>query len=158
MRQVKALVLTVGIGIAAAFGAGSAVAEQPYGPEAQQALKAAMENEAFSSAKYKLFAEHARKAGNKELAALMEVTSNMEYGHFLRWAGLSGLVGTDEHNLANAVEGEYNDDVKLYTRLAAEADARGEKGLADHFREIKSQEEAHYKKFVLELEKVLKPH
>jgi rubrerythrin len=158
MRQVKALVLTAGIAVAAAFGAGSAIAEQPYSPEARQALKSAMENEAFSSAKYRLFSEHARKAGKKELADLMEVTSNMEYGHFLRWAALSGLVGTDEQNLSNAVEGEYNDDVKLYTRLAAEADARGEKGLGDHFREIKSQEEMHYKKFVLELEKVLKPN
>jgi rubrerythrin len=141
MRQVRTLFLLAGIAGATALGCGAAYAQQTLSPEGREALKAAMLDEAFSTAKYKLFAEHARRAGRNDLADLMATTSNMEYGHFLRWVTLYRLVGTDIQNLRAAVHDEINDDVQLYSRLASEADARGEKNLAEHFREVQVQEE-----------------
>jgi len=41
-------------------------------------LSTAMRGEAFAYAKYLLYAEHARKSGNKELADLFEKTANTE--------------------------------------------------------------------------------
>jgi len=158
MHRVKTLVLFAAVSVAAVLGCSSANAQEQFSPDARKALMEAMQNEAFTSMKYKLFAEHARKAGKKELADLMEVTSNMEYGHFLRWAGLYGLVGTDLQNLRGAVESEVSDDAALYTRLATEADARGEKELAKHFREIQSQEGSHEDAFVKAVDKALASH
>ena len=46
-------------------------------------LSTAMQGEAFAYAKYLLYAEHARKSGNKELADLFEKTANTErFEHF----------------------------------------------------------------------------
>jgi rubrerythrin len=157
MRQFRTLVLLAGIAGAWALGFGSAIAqEQPSSPEAREALKAAMMNEALASAKYKLFAEHARKAGKNELADLLAATSNQEYGHFLRWAALYHLVGTDVQNLRTAAHDEVDEDVKLYTRLASEAEARGEKTLADHFKDVKAQEIIHQNEFEAAVEKAIK--
>jgi rubrerythrin len=131
-------------------------AQPPSSPEGREALKTAMLDEAFASAKYKLFAEHARRAGNADLAHLMEVAANMEYGHFLRWAELYRLVGSDVQNVRAAVDDEINDDVKLYERLAAEAQARGEKGLAEHFDQVRAQEEKQQDAFKQAVERTLK--
>jgi len=154
MRQVKAL-LIAGIAGAFALGYGWASAQNSSNPESREALKTAMLDEAFAAAKYKLFAEHARRAGKTELADLMATTANMEYGHFLRWAELYRLVGTDVQNVRAAVKDEINDDVKLYARLAAEAEARGDKSLAEHFYQVKAQEENQQNEFTKEVDKAL---
>jgi rubrerythrin len=158
MRKFKILVLFAGIAGACALGYGSASAqEQNFSPAGREALKLAMQNEALASAKYKLFAEHARKAGKNELADLLAATSNQEYGHFLRWAAMYRLVGTDFQNLLTAAQDEVNEDADLYTRLAAEAEARGDKTLAESFIAIKAQEEKHEKAITEALKKAAKP-
>jgi rubrerythrin len=141
MRKVRTLLLFAGIAGATALGYGPAYPQQTLSPEAREALKTAMLDEAFSTVKYKLFAEQARRDGRNELAELMTITSNMEYGHFLRWATLYHLLGTDIQNLRAAVHDETNDDIQLYARLASEADARGETTLAEHFRQVLGQEQ-----------------
>ena len=158
MRKIKMLVLFAGIAGAWALGYGSASAqEQLSSPATREALRAAMQNEAFASAKYKLFSEHARKAGKNELADLLAATSNQEYGHFLRWAALYHLVGTDLQNLRTAAKDEIDEDVTIYTRLAAEAEARGDKALAESFNAIKAQEERHQNAIQEASEKAAKP-
>ena len=157
MRQFKMLVLFAGIAGACALGYGSASAqEQSFSPAGREALRLAMQNEAFASAKYKLFAEHARKAGKTELADLLAATSNQEFGHFLRWAAMYRLVGSDLQNLRTASQDEVNEDAQLYTRLAAEAEARGDKTLAESFIAIKTQEERHQKAIQEAIEKATK--
>ena len=70
-------------------------------------LSTAMHGEAFAYVKYLLYAEHARKSGNKELADLFEKTANTErFEHFAEEAQLSGLVGNDADNLNDAIKGE----------------------------------------------------
>lgn len=141
MRQVKTIALVFGFAAASAAGYGLASAQNKYSAELRQALDEAMREEAFSAAKYKLFAERARKAGNNELADLMTVTSNIEFGHFLRWAGLYGLVGAEAKNLQSAIEHEGTEDINRYSRLSTEAVARGDQTLADFFSAVKAQEE-----------------
>ncbi|MCW2275551.1 rubrerythrin [Rhodoblastus acidophilus] len=157
MRQLKTLIVLAGLAAASALACGSANAEQ-LSPQAREALREAMHNEAFASAKYKLFSEHARRAGKTELADLLAKNANIEYGHFLRWSALYGLVRDDSENLKAAIDGEGDDDIKLYTRLATEAAARGETTLANHFNEIKAQEEKHQKELDKVVEKTFKPN
>lgn len=158
MRQVKTFVLLAGLAAASALACGSASAQQTQqSPEGREALREAMHNEAFASAKYKLFAEHARKAGKTELADQLAVNANIEFGHFLRWSALYGLVGEDLQNLNSAIKDEGDDDIKLYTRLSAEATARGETTLANHFNEIMAQEEKHRGALERLVEKSFKP-
>jgi rubrerythrin len=158
MRKLKTLVLFAGIAGACALGYGSASAqEQTFSPAGREALKLAMQNEALASAKYKLFSEHARKAGKNELADLLAATSNQEYGHFLRWAAMYRLVGTDIQNLRTAAQDEVNEDAQLYARLAAEAEARGETTLAESFDAIKAQEERHESAIQNAIQKATKP-
>ena len=156
MRQVRTLVLLAGMAAASALTYGSASAQQPISPEGREALKSAMLDEAYSAAKYKLFAEHARRAGKQQLAELMATTANMEYGHFLRWAELYRLVGTDVQNVRASVQDEIDDDIKLYERLASEAEARGDKALAEHFQQVKAQEEKEQNSFTAAVENALK--
>ena len=55
-------------------------------------LSTAMHGEAFAYVKYLLYAEHARKNGNKELAELFEKTAKVErFEHFNNWGGPDDL-------------------------------------------------------------------
>ena len=127
---------------------GLAAAGEALQPQTRQDLKSAMENEAFTSWKYTLFAEHARKAGKFVLAEILETTAGMEHGHFMEWAKRSELVGDDWNNLANAIIGEYADDMAMYARLADRAEAAGDKEMAQRFREVRAEEEKHRDRFM----------
>ena len=126
----------------------SATADEGLQPQTRQDLKSAMENEAFTSWKYTLFAEHARKEGKFVLAEILETTAGMEHGHFMEWARRSELVSEDWNNLANAIVGEYADDMAMYARLADRAEAAGDKEMAQRFREVRAEEEKHRDKFM----------
>ena len=70
-------------------------------------LNTAMRGEAFASAKYSWYADHARAHGNAELADLFERAGQMErLEHFKEEAALAQLVGDDPANLADAIAGE----------------------------------------------------
>ena len=155
MCRVRTVFLNASAALSVMMYVGAANAQQPSSPEGREALRAAMLDEAFSSAKYKLFAEQANRAGNKHLSHLMSVASNMEYGQFLRWAELYRLVGSDDQNLRAAVNDEINDDIKLYDRLASEANARGEKSLAEQFEQVRAQEEKQQDAFKQAVEKAM---
>jgi rubrerythrin len=134
-----------------------AVAEESLQPQTLQDLKSAMENEAFTSWKYTLFAEHARKEGKFALAEILETTAGMEHSHFMEWARRSGLVGEDWNNVANAIVGEYTDDMAMYARLADRAEAAGDKGMAQRFREVRAAEEMHRDMFTKAVSTSYKP-
>jgi rubrerythrin len=155
MRQLKTVILVAGLA-ATSLGSGVASAQPPYSPAGREALKTAMFNEAFTMAQYKLYAEQAKRSGNRRLAELMSVASNMEYGHFLRWAELYKLVGSDEANLRSLASDEINNDVALYQRLASEAAARGEKDLSQQFDQVKGQEAREQDEFMKAVEQASK--
>ena len=67
-------------------------------------LSTAMHGEAFAYVKYLLYAEQARKSGNKELVELYEKTASTErFEHFAEEAQLAGLVGSDADNLKDSI-------------------------------------------------------
>ena len=113
-------------------------------------LSTAMHGEAFAYVKYLLYAEHARKNGNKELAELFEKTAKIErFEHFAEEAELAGLVGNDADNLKDAIKGEsYEVDI-MYLEFAQTAGAAGDGAAAVRFEEIRHDEMGHRDAFKL---------
>jgi rubrerythrin len=118
-------------------------------------LSTAMHGEAFAYAKYLLYAEHARKSGNKELADLFEKTANTEhFEHFAEEAELAGLVGSDADNLKDAIKGEsYEIDI-IYLEFTQKAKVAGDKAAAARFEEIPHDEMGHRDAFKIALAKL----
>ncbi len=107
-------------------------------------LFTAMHGEAFAYVKYLLYAEHARKSGNKELADLFEKTANTErFEHFAEEAKLAGLVGSDADNLKDAIKGESYEIDTMYREFAERAKAAGDTAAAARFEEVRHDEMTH---------------
>lgn len=112
--------------------------------QTQDNLSTAMHGETFAYAKYMLYAQHARKGGNKQLAALFEEAAKTErFQHFSEEADLAGLVGTDQDNLKDAIAGESYEVDTMYRRFAEQAAAAGDRTAADRFEEIRRDEMSH---------------
>jgi rubrerythrin len=118
-------------------------------------LTTAMHGEAFAYVKYLLYAEHARKSGNKELAALFEETANTErFEHLAEEARLAGLIGSDADNLEDAIKAEsYEIDI-MYLEFAKKAKVAGDTAVADRFEEIRHDEMGHRDAFKSALAKL----
>ena len=115
----------------------------------------AMHGEAFAYVKYLLYAEHARKNGNKELADLFEKTAHTErFEHFIEEAELAGLVGSDADNLKDAIEGESYEVDTMYLEFAQRAKVAGDAAAAARFEEIRHDEMGHRDAFKTALTKL----
>ncbi len=115
-------------------------------------LLTAMHGEAFAFVKYLLYAERARKNGNKELAELFETTAKVEsFEHFAEEAELAGIVGSDADNLKDAIKGESHEVEIMYLEFAQTARAAGDRTVADRFEEIRHDEMGHRDAFKLVL-------
>ena len=118
-------------------------------------LSTAMHGEAFACVKYLLYAEHARKGGNKELADLFEKTANTErFEHFAEEAQLAGLVGSDADNLKDAIKGECYEIDTMYLEFAQKAAVAGDTAAATRFEEIRHDEMDHRDAFKIALAKL----
>lgn len=123
-------------------------------------LLEAMQQEAFTYARYMLFAEHARQGGNTELAELFEKTAREELSqHFTEEAGLAGLVRSDPENLRDAIQRESYGIETAYRDFAQQAFSAGDNTVGEHFEEIRSEEVKHRDAFKNALEKLAQnPH
>lgn len=120
-------------------------------------LLTAMQQEAFTYARYMLFAEHAREHGNNELAELFEKTAREELSeHFTKEAGLAGLVRSDPENLEDAIQRESYGIETAYRDFAQQALTAGDKAVGDRFEEIRHEEMNHRDAFKKALEKLAK--
>jgi rubrerythrin len=118
-------------------------------------LSTAMHGEAFAYVKYLLYAEHARKSGNKELGDLFEKTANTErFEHFAEEAQLAGLVGGDADNLKDAIRGESYEIEAMYLEFAQKATVAGDAAAAARFEEIRHDEMSHRDAFKMALAKL----
>lgn len=118
-------------------------------------LSTAMHGEAFAYVKYLLYAEHARKNGNKELADLFEKTADTErFEHFAEEAQLAGLIGSDADNLKDAIQGESYEIDSMYLEFAQKATASGDAAAAARFEEIRHDEMGHRDAFKMALAKL----
>ena len=115
-------------------------------------LSTAMHGEAFAYVKYLLYAEHARKSGNLELADLFEKTAKTErFEHFAEEAELAGLVGSDADNLKDAIGGEAYEVDAMYLEFAKNANLAGDAAAAARFEEIRHDEMGHRDAFKIAL-------
>ena len=115
-------------------------------------LSTAMHGEAFAYVKYLLYAEHARKNGNTELAELFEKTARVErFEHFAEEAQLAGLVGSDADNLKDAIKGESYEVDTMYLEFAEEAKVAKDMAAAARFEEIRHDEMGHLDAFKIAL-------
>src|ERR1051326_8353498 len=104
----------------------------------------AMHGEAFAFAKYKLFAQRARKNGRTELAGLFDKTADQEYfEHFMELADLLQLGETDEQDVTDAIAGESFEVDAFYKQFAGEARQDGDNVAAARFEEIRRDEAFH---------------
>ncbi len=123
-------------------------------PRTQKNLMSAMQAEAFAYARYTLFAEHARKDGQLELADLFEKIAHVErFEHLTEEAVLAGLVGSDVENLMNAIEGESYEVETMYREFAEQAAADGDQAAASRFAEVRHDEMGHRDAYKAELVK-----
>lgn len=122
----------------------TAVEQQKLHPQTVENLSASMHGEAFAYAKYLLFAEHARKDGNTELADLFEKTAAVEHlEHMREQANLAGIIHSDVDNLKDAIKGENHETETMYPGFAHQAQAAGDHGVAKLFEEIANDEAKH---------------
>ncbi len=118
-------------------------------------LSTAMHGEAFAYVKYMLYAEHARKGGNIELADLFEKTAKVErFEHFAEEAQLAGLLGSDADNLQDAIKGESYEIDTMYLEFAQAAKITNDLPAADRFEEIRHDEMGHRDAFKMALAKL----
>ena len=122
-------------------------------------LVTAMQSEAFTHAKYLLFAERARKTGNPELAQLLEKTAKQELlEHFAEEAALAEIVRSDFDNLEDAIASESYGIESMYRDFAEQAFSAGDKAVGDRFEEIRHDEMKHREAFKEALSKLAKNH
>jgi len=111
-------------------------------------LSTAMHSEAFTHAKYMLFAERARRTGNPDLAQLLEKTAKQELlEHFAEEAALAEIVRGDVDNLEDAIASESYGIESMYRDFAEQAFSVGDKAVGDRFEEIRHDEINHRKAF-----------
>lgn len=147
----------VAVGIAAGIMVGQARMKSQLERKTMDNLQTAMKGESFAYAKYSLFADHARKDGNPEIADLFDSAAKTErFEHFAEEAQLAGLVGTDEENLRNAIQGESYEVDTMYKQFAEEASSAGDHEAARLFEEIRQDEIKHRDMFVAALGKLVK--
>lgn len=138
-----------------ALGQLSVTGQHHLHPTTLENLSTAMHDEAFAHAKYLLFAEHARRGGNAELANLFESTANTDKAeHFAQEASMAGIVGSDLENLKNAIAEESYETESMYPDFAAAADRVGDHEAALRFREIAADEARHRDNFQVELKQM----
>jgi rubrerythrin len=107
-------------------------------------LSTAMHGEAFAYAKYLLYAEHARRTGDTELADLLEKTAKAaRFEHFAEEAKLASLVGSNSDNLKDAIRGEFYESETMYREFAQQAEETGDHKAALLFDEIRNDEAKH---------------
>ena len=107
-------------------------------------LSTAMRSEAFTYAKYMLFAERARKTGNPDLAQLLEKTAKQELlEHFAEEAALAEIVRGDLDNLEDAIASESYGIESMYRDFAEQAFSAGDKAVGDRFDQIRHDEMKH---------------
>ncbi len=114
------------------------------GSSTRDDLLAAMHGEAFAYLKYETFAAAATRTGQPAPARLFTTAAHDErYDHFARQARLYGLVGTDEMNLRDSIDGETYEATTMYPSFARQAIADGCRTVAAQFSEIARDEAQH---------------
>jgi rubrerythrin len=126
------------------IGHTSAQSERKLNEQTLHNLSIAMHGEAFAYAKYLLYADHARRSGDTELADLLERTAKIErFEHFAEEAKLAAPVSSNADNLKDAIRGEFYESDTMYREFAQQAEQAGDHEAARLFEEIRKDETEH---------------
>ena len=118
----------------------------------------ALHGEAFAHARYRVFAEAARRSGENDLAGLFEGIATVELQeHFDKLAELIELAGTGPDNIKTAIQDEDAEVEQTYRGFAAQARSAGEEAVAARFDEIREDERAHLDALEAALERLEVP-
>lgn len=119
---------------------------------------AALHGEAFAYARYRLFANAARKRGDDRLASMFDGIASAELDeHFAELAELASLVGVDTDNIRAALQDEDEEVEARYPEFARQARSVGEVAVAERFEEIVEDEREHEKTLEQALERLVVP-
>jgi rubrerythrin len=118
----------------------------------------ALHGEAFAHARYRVFAESARRSGEDDLANLFEGIATVEMQeHFVELAELLELAGCGSDNIRTAIQDENAEVEETYRRFAAQARSAGDEAVADSFDEIREDERVHLDALEAALERLEVP-
>ncbi|MFA7275888.1 MAG: ferritin family protein [Pseudobdellovibrionaceae bacterium] len=153
MYNKKSLALTAAVIALTGISSNSAFAKD-LNPQTKANLEAAMHGEAYANLKYQTYAAKARADGNEELAKLFEESANVEANeHFAREADALGLAKGSEKDLADAMEGEHYENIKMYKEFSEQAAKVGDTAAAKLFEQIRVDEGDHYEAYKAALAK-----
>lgn len=154
MYNRKSLALTAAVIALTGISANNAFAKD-LNPQTKANLEAAMHGEAYANLKYQTYAAKARENGNEELAKLFEESANVEANeHFAREADALGLAKGSEEDLADAMEGEHYENIKMYKEFSEQAAKVGDTAVAKLFEQIRADEGDHYEAYKAALTKI----
>ena len=125
------------------------------GEKTKKNLEEAFAGESMARNKYSYFASVAKKAGYVQIANFFEETANNEKEHAKLWAKYLGIIGDTKENLLAAAEGEMEENMEMYPRMAKEAKEEGYDELAELFTKVGDVEKAHetrYRKLLKNIE------
>jgi rubrerythrin len=130
----------------------SAGAPLVHAQQTKANLDAAMHGEGLASAKYRLYAEHAK---DPAVGRLFRGNAEVERReHFADEARLAGLVGTTRSNLTKAIAGERYESQTMYPTFAERAKAAGDSEAATRFSHNAQDEARHARAFQRALDRL----
>ncbi len=118
------------------------------GSKTYEDLFAAWAGETQAYAKYRYFAEKARKEGYNNIARIFELTAENELAHSKIWySDIVGGIGDTLANLKNAADGERYEWSDMYAGFAADAKAEGFFAQAQRFEAVAKIEHSHMQRY-----------
>lgn len=124
------------------------------GTKTEGNLKAAFAGESQARNKYTYFASVARKEGYEKIAAIFLETADNEREHAKLHLKRLGGIGKTVDNLRAAAEGEMDEYMDMYPRMAREAREEGFPEIAFLFESIGNIEKSHQERYRILLEEL----
>src|SRR5512143_3667793 len=100
----------------------------------QDNLQAAFAGESQANRKYLAFAAKAEAEGRPQIAKLFRAVAAAETVHAHAHLRVMKGVGDTKQNLQAAIEGEQYEFTEMYPKFVEEAEAEGQKGALNSFR------------------------
>ena len=126
------------------------------GTKTEKNLMEAFAGESMARNKYTYFAGKAKKEGYEQIAAFFEETAGNEREHAKLWFKLlcGGEIGSTTENLKAAAEGEHEEWMDMYKRMAVEARDEGFNDIAVLFDSVGKIEKEHEERYLALLKNV----
>ncbi len=121
--------------------------KQLQGTKTLENLMAAFAGESQARNKYTYYASKAKKEGYVQIAALFEETAAQEKEHAKMWFKLFHGIGSTAENLQDAANGENDEWIDMYPRMAREAREEGFEDIAVLFEGVAQIEKAHEERY-----------